>query len=53
MVWIVYKYTWCDSKYQVSGTEVNATRFVEDLKKKKDIEFYRIGTDPESLKKGE
>jgi hypothetical protein len=52
-VWVVYKYTWWPTKYQVSGTSEEMANFIADLKNKKDIEYFRVNEGPESLKKGE
>lgn len=49
-MWLVYKFNWWPSKYQISGTPEQIGRVIEDLKKK-DIEYYRTSNEPESLKK--
>lgn len=48
-MWLVYKYKWWPSKYQISGTTQQIEAMVDDLKKK-DVEYYRINFEAETLK---
>jgi hypothetical protein len=49
-MYVSYKYRWCNSKYQVCLPPVQAYALMGELHLKGEIEFVRIGLEPENLK---